>query len=221
MQKLVQTFKTRLSCGAQRNEVFTQKFVLSSWTAACFLQGDWVVLSVGGLWSPPPAPQVPPTHRLISISQPTFEQTKSSTGRAAPRPSAPDFSFSAGSSCFSVRLKMSVAVAESCFLSALQPNTSCTAYMVPSDGPSPDPVAKARRVQEQVRMRLAEKKSCSLPRLDDSLVGSPGEPPCPISISPSMSLHLCSLITRVWHHLRTSTPTALMKTNGKKKKSLH
>ncbi|CAF93243.1 unnamed protein product [Tetraodon nigroviridis] len=70
---------------------------------------------------------------------------------------------------------MSVAVAESCFLSALQPNTSRTAYMVPSGGPSPDPVAKARRVQEQVRMRLAEKKSSSLPRLDDSLVGSPGE----------------------------------------------
>lgn len=72
---------------------------------------------------------------------------------------------------------MSVAVAESCFLSALQPNTSCTAYVVPSDGPSPDPVAKARRVREQVRMRLAEKKSSSLPRLDDSLVGSTGEPP--------------------------------------------
>ncbi|XP_040892776.1 plakophilin-3-like isoform X2 [Toxotes jaculatrix] len=67
---------------------------------------------------------------------------------------------------------MSVAVAEGCFLSALQPNSSCTAYVVPSDGPSPDPVAKARRVQEQVRMRLAEKKSSSLPRLDDSLVGS-------------------------------------------------
>ncbi|XP_038556729.1 plakophilin-3-like isoform X2 [Micropterus salmoides] len=67
---------------------------------------------------------------------------------------------------------MSVAVAEGCFLSALQPNSSCTAYVVPSDGPSPDPVAKARRVREQVRMRLAEKKSSSLPRLDDSLVGS-------------------------------------------------
>ncbi|TNM90489.1 hypothetical protein fugu_002778 [Takifugu bimaculatus] len=66
---------------------------------------------------------------------------------------------------------MSVAVAESCFLSALQPATSWTAYMVPSDGPSPDPGAKARRVQEQVRMRLAERKSSSLPRLDDSLVG--------------------------------------------------
>ncbi|XP_035484183.1 plakophilin-3-like isoform X1 [Scophthalmus maximus] len=62
---------------------------------------------------------------------------------------------------------MSVAVAEGCFLSALQPNSSRTAYMVPSDGPCPDPVAKARRVQEQVRMRLAEKKTSSLTRLDD------------------------------------------------------
>lgn len=70
---------------------------------------------------------------------------------------------------------MSVAVAEGCFLSALQPNSSCTAYMVPSDGPCPDAVAKARRVQEQVRMRLAEKKSSSMTRLDDTLVGSTGE----------------------------------------------
>lgn len=88
---------------------------------------------------------------------------------------------------------MSVAVAESCFLSALQPNTSCTAYLVPSDGPSPDPVAKARRVQEQVRMRLAEKKSCSLGRLDDSLAGYPGEPPYSISVPPSGSLDVGSL----------------------------
>ncbi|KAM4602873.1 plakophilin-3 isoform 2-T2 [Polymixia lowei] len=67
---------------------------------------------------------------------------------------------------------MSIAVAEGCFLSALQPNSSCTAYVVPSDvqigadGPVPDAVAKARRVQEQVRMRLAEKRSSSLPRLN-------------------------------------------------------
>ncbi|XP_035507766.1 plakophilin-3-like isoform X2 [Morone saxatilis] len=67
---------------------------------------------------------------------------------------------------------MSVAVAEGCFLSALQPNSSCTAYVIPSDGPSLDPVARARRVREQVRMRLAEKKSSSMPRLDDSLTGS-------------------------------------------------
>lgn len=70
---------------------------------------------------------------------------------------------------------MSLAVAEGCFLSALQPNSSCsTTYVVPSDGPSPDPVAKARRVREQVRMRLAEKRSSSLPRLNDS-VGPTGE----------------------------------------------
>lgn len=66
---------------------------------------------------------------------------------------------------------MSIAEAEGCFLSALQPKSSCTTYVVPSDGPSPDPVAKARRVREQVRMRLAEKRSSSLPRLNDS-VGS-------------------------------------------------
>ncbi|XP_070762875.1 plakophilin-3-like [Enoplosus armatus] len=70
-------------------------------------------------------------------------------------------------------MSVAVAVADGCFLSALQPNSSRTAYVVPSsDGPTPDPVAKARRVREQVRMRLAEKKSSSLPRLDDSLVGS-------------------------------------------------
>ncbi|XP_072320973.1 plakophilin-3 isoform X2 [Eucyclogobius newberryi] len=67
---------------------------------------------------------------------------------------------------------MSAAVAERCFLSALQPKTSCTAYVVPSDGPCPDQAAKARRVQEQVRRRLAEKQSSSLTRLDDSLLGS-------------------------------------------------
>ncbi|XP_074523121.1 plakophilin-3-like isoform X2 [Halichoeres trimaculatus] len=66
---------------------------------------------------------------------------------------------------------MSIAVAEGCFLSALQPNSSCTTYVVPSDGPCADPGAKARRVREQVRMRLAEKRSSSLPRLNDS-VGS-------------------------------------------------
>uniref|UniRef100_A0A665WDF4 Plakophilin-3-like n=1 Tax=Echeneis naucrates TaxID=173247 RepID=A0A665WDF4_ECHNA len=69
---------------------------------------------------------------------------------------------------------MSAVVADSCFLSALQPNSSCTAYVLPS-GPAPDSLAKARRVQEQVRMRLAEKKSSSLPRLDDSAAGSTGE----------------------------------------------
>lgn len=65
------------------------KFMNSSLLFAGWLScpvGRWTMVA-------PPAPQVPPTHRLISISQPTFEQTKSSTGRAAPRPSAPDFSF--------------------------------------------------------------------------------------------------------------------------------
>uniref|UniRef100_A0A667WRJ2 Plakophilin 3b n=1 Tax=Myripristis murdjan TaxID=586833 RepID=A0A667WRJ2_9TELE len=63
---------------------------------------------------------------------------------------------------------MSAAVVEGCFLSALQPNSSRTAYALPSDVPAPDLGAKARRVREQVRMRLAEKKSSSMSRLDDS-----------------------------------------------------
>lgn len=127
----------------------------------------------------PPAPQVPPTDRLVSISLPTSEQTQ---GDRQPGPlfSPPG----------STPPDMSVAVAESCFLSALQPNTSCTAYMVPSDGVSPDSGAKARRVQEQVRMRLAEKKSSSLPRLDDSLLGPSGES----HPSPSSSLRLRCLL---------------------------
>ncbi|XP_061669715.1 plakophilin-3-like [Syngnathoides biaculeatus] len=62
---------------------------------------------------------------------------------------------------------MSVAVADGCFLSALQPNSSRTAYVVPSDVRCSDAGAKARRVQEQVRLRLAEKKSPSLGRLND------------------------------------------------------
>ncbi|TKS70390.1 hypothetical protein D9C73_004459 [Collichthys lucidus] len=68
---------------------------------------------------------------------------------------------------------MSVAVADGgCFLSALQPNSAFTTYVVPSDCSSQDPGARARRVREQVRLRMAEKKSSSLPRLDDSLIGS-------------------------------------------------
>ncbi|XP_047437002.1 plakophilin-3-like isoform X2 [Mugil cephalus] len=67
---------------------------------------------------------------------------------------------------------MNVAMAEGCFLSALQPNSSCTAYVLPSDNPSPDPMARAKRVRDQVRMRLAERKSSSLTRLDDSRFGS-------------------------------------------------
>ncbi|KAF3833211.1 hypothetical protein F7725_026876, partial [Dissostichus mawsoni] len=79
-----------------------------------------------------------------------------------------------GVEVFSPAVRMSVLLAESCFMSAMQPNSSCTAYVLPSDGPPPDQLARARRVQEQVRMRLAEKKSSSLPRLDDSLVGLTG-----------------------------------------------
>lgn len=165
----------------------------------------------------PPAPQVPPTHRLITISQPTFEQTESTTGaRRSPAPGSSSPTFP-GSSRFSVGLKMSVAVAESCFLSALQPNTSCTAYLVPSDGPSPDPVAKARRVQEQVRMRLAEKKSCSLGRLDDSVAGSPGEPPYSISVPPSGSLDVGSL--DIYARLRRLNSWKLMKNNFSRQQS--
>ncbi|CAL8404397.1 unnamed protein product [Boreogadus saida] len=72
---------------------------------------------------------------------------------------------------------MSVAMraADGCFLSALQPNSSRTSYGVPSDmqisdGPYGGDAAgtRARRVQEQVRMRLAEKKCSSIPRLNGS-----------------------------------------------------
>ncbi|XP_028329444.1 plakophilin-3-like [Gouania willdenowi] len=64
---------------------------------------------------------------------------------------------------------MNMAVVDGCFLSALQPQSSCTAYVVPSDGQSQDPSAKARRVREQVRTRLAENKSSSsLNWLDDA-----------------------------------------------------
>lgn len=66
---------------------------------------------------------------------------------------------------------MTAAMTEDCFLTALQPNLSCTAYAVPSDGQSADPMARVRRVQEQVRMRLAERKSTSLPRQSNSLHG--------------------------------------------------
>ncbi|XP_061611036.1 plakophilin-3-like isoform X1 [Phyllopteryx taeniolatus] len=71
---------------------------------------------------------------------------------------------------------MSAAAVDGCFLSALQPNSSRTAYVVPSDARCSDAGAKARRVQEQVRLRLAEKKSPSLGRLtdDDALLGPAG-----------------------------------------------
>lgn len=61
---------------------------------------------------------------------------------------------------------------ETVFLSALQPNTSVTTYGLPSDiqfgngGSVSNEVAKARRVQQQVQMRLAEKST--LPRQNGS-----------------------------------------------------
>ncbi|XP_023649644.1 plakophilin-3-like isoform X2 [Paramormyrops kingsleyae] len=68
---------------------------------------------------------------------------------------------------------------ESVFLSVLQPNNSAvTSYAVPSElqlehgGSLSDEVAKARRVQQQVQLRLAEKSSVSsgtLPRMNGSV----------------------------------------------------
>lgn len=62
---------------------------------------------------------------------------------------------------------------ETVFLSALQPNTSVTTYGLPSDiqlgngSTVSNEVAKARRVQQQVQMRLAEKST--LPRQNGSV----------------------------------------------------
>uniref|UniRef100_A0A3Q1BET5 Plakophilin 3a n=1 Tax=Amphiprion ocellaris TaxID=80972 RepID=A0A3Q1BET5_AMPOC len=67
---------------------------------------------------------------------------------------------------------MSVVASESVFLSALQPNTSVTTYALPSDtqlgngGFVSDEVARARRVQQQVQLRMAEKST--LPRQNGS-----------------------------------------------------
>uniref|UniRef100_A0A7N8XMK3 Plakophilin 3 n=1 Tax=Mastacembelus armatus TaxID=205130 RepID=A0A7N8XMK3_9TELE len=67
---------------------------------------------------------------------------------------------------------MSTVTSENVFLSALQPNTSVTTYGLPSDiqlrdgGSVSDEVARARRVQQQVQMRLAEKST--LPRQNGS-----------------------------------------------------
>lgn len=125
---------------------------------------------------PPATLQVPPTDRLTDLHFLAVSDRQRSQSPDEPRLQS-DIQFSSlpGWSCWFLAVSMSVAVAEGCFLSALQPNSSCTAYVLPSDGPSQDPVAKARRVREQVRMRLAEKKSSSLPRLDDSLLGETGE----------------------------------------------
>ncbi|XP_064191755.1 plakophilin-3-like isoform X1 [Anguilla rostrata] len=69
---------------------------------------------------------------------------------------------------------MSVSVpSENVFLSAISPHTSVSTYAVPSDiqlghgGTVSDEVAKAKRVQQQVQMRLAEKFT-SLPRVNGS-----------------------------------------------------
>ena len=61
---------------------------------------------------------------------------------------------------------------ENVFLSAIQPNSSVTTYGLPSEiqlgdgGSVADEVARARRVQQQVQMRLAEKST--LPRQNGS-----------------------------------------------------
>uniref|UniRef100_A0A3Q0RRL5 Plakophilin 3a n=1 Tax=Amphilophus citrinellus TaxID=61819 RepID=A0A3Q0RRL5_AMPCI len=64
---------------------------------------------------------------------------------------------------------MSTAGSEHVFFTTLQPNTSVTTYALPSEingGSVSDSSAKARRVQQQVQMRLAEKST--LPRQNGS-----------------------------------------------------
>ncbi|KAM9808393.1 plakophilin-3-like [Neosynchiropus ocellatus] len=65
---------------------------------------------------------------------------------------------------------MSISASENVFLSALQPNTSVTTYGLPSEvhlgETSGDEVSRARRVQQQVQMRLAQKST--LPRQNGS-----------------------------------------------------
>ncbi|XP_030646331.1 plakophilin-3a [Chanos chanos] len=66
-------------------------------------------------------------------------------------------------------------VPENVFLSALQPSSSVTTYAVPSDiqlghgGTMSDEMARVKRVQQQVSMRLAEKSSTTLPRQNGSV----------------------------------------------------
>uniref|UniRef100_A0A3P8ZTE3 Plakophilin 3b n=1 Tax=Esox lucius TaxID=8010 RepID=A0A3P8ZTE3_ESOLU len=63
---------------------------------------------------------------------------------------------------------------DSCLLSARQHNTSVTTYAVPSDvqlgpeGSISDELARAKRVQQQVQLRLAERRSSSRTRLNGS-----------------------------------------------------
>ncbi|KAM6926801.1 plakophilin-3a [Lycodopsis pacificus] len=67
---------------------------------------------------------------------------------------------------------MSVVASENVFLSAIQPNTSVTTYGLPSEiqlgngGTMSDEMARARRVHQQVQMRMAEKST--LPRQNGS-----------------------------------------------------
>lgn len=67
---------------------------------------------------------------------------------------------------------MSTVGSEHVFLTALQPNTSVSTYALPSEikvgngGSVSDDSAKARRVQQQIQMRLAEKST--LPRQNGS-----------------------------------------------------
>ncbi|KAM6937038.1 plakophilin-3a [Xenentodon cancila] len=67
---------------------------------------------------------------------------------------------------------MSTMASESVFLTALQPNTAVSTYALPSDiqlgsgGAASDEALRARRVQQQVQMRLAEKST--LPRQNGS-----------------------------------------------------
>lgn len=67
---------------------------------------------------------------------------------------------------------------ENVFCSALQPNTSVSTYAVPSEnllghgGTWTDEMARAKRVQQQVQMRIAEKSSHSLPRQNGTTVNS-------------------------------------------------
>uniref|UniRef100_A0A3B4A9K5 Uncharacterized protein n=1 Tax=Periophthalmus magnuspinnatus TaxID=409849 RepID=A0A3B4A9K5_9GOBI len=97
---------------------------------------------------------------------------------------------------------MSFLHSENVFLSALQPNTSVTTYGLPSEiqlgnGSSmSDEVARAKRVQQQVQMRLAEKST--LPRQNGSMKttynGPPPGMPRPTNDLESASMHSMRLV---------------------------
>lgn len=67
---------------------------------------------------------------------------------------------------------MSAVASDNVFLSVLQPNSSVTTYGLPSEiqlgngSSAADEVARVRRVQQQVQIRLAEKST--LPRQNGS-----------------------------------------------------